>query len=281
MEYFDRETLNEKKIEWLNILHENELSDNSIKRYTINITFFINYISEKKIDKETIKSFKDTLISDRKYLSNTANNYLITANNFLRFLDLENLCVKLFKIQRKDHLDDPITYTDYHRLLRCALAKDKENIYLLIRILGETGIRVGELKYFKIEDLKTDLIIRFKNKERSIIITRNLLTTIRKYALKNKIKSGYLFPGKSKNKPIATSTVRSQLKKAAGYAKVKLDKVHPHAFRHYFATRFLEEFPGQIAILSDLLGHSSIETTRIYVRLSNKQKELSLRKVKF
>ena len=147
MEYFDRETLNEKKIEWLNILHENELSDNSIKRYTINITFFINYISEKKIDKETIKSFKDTLISDRKYLSNTANNYLITANNFLRFLDLENLCVKLFKIQRKDHLDDPITYTDYHRLLRCALAKDKENIYLLIRILGETGIRVGELKY--------------------------------------------------------------------------------------------------------------------------------------
>lgn len=280
MKYFNKDDLTNKMNKWLDILNDNELSKNTLKRYRINITSFINFISDKPVNKDTIKQYKVKLEEEDHYLANTSNNYLVTVNKFLKYLKREKLCVKLFKIQRKDSIEEYISYTDYHRLLRCSLAKDDTKTYIILRIFAETGIRVEELKYFTIESLSEIIVVKNKGKIRSIILTKNLLATIRKYIKNNHIHKGYIFPGRN-NKPLSDSAIRKRLKKAAGYAKIKLSKVHPHSFRHYFAISYLEANPDDIMTLCDLLGHSSLETTRIYTRLSNKQKERRLRDVKF
>lgn len=123
MKSFDKNDLTNKMNKWLNILNDDELSKNTLKRYRINITSFITFVADKPINKDTIKQYKNKLEEEEHYLANTSNNYLVTVNKFLKYLKLEKLCVKLFKIQRKDSIEEYISYTDYHRLLRCSLVK--------------------------------------------------------------------------------------------------------------------------------------------------------------
>lgn len=276
---FQKEQLLNQMNDFLIKLEDDELSHNTLKKYKNNITSFINFTDNKPICKDTVKSFRDYL-EEKNYLISTANNYLIVVNKFLKSINMENLCVKTFRVQRRDSIDEYISYTDYHRLLRCSLKNKDVTTYLILRILAETGIRVAELKYFKVETLNRNIIVKNKNKTRTIIVNLKLLSSIRKYLKENHIYNGYIFPGKN-GKPLHESSIRKKLKKAAGYTKIKLSKVHPHSFRHYFAIRFLEQYPDDVLTLSDLLGHTSLETTRIYTRLSNNQKERRLRDVKF
>ena len=281
MEIFDKKVLEESLKKWLESLENDELSDNTLKRYKINMTSFINFVDKKPIEKSTIIAYKDYLINDKNYLYTTGNNYIISLNKFLKYLGYENFKVKLLRIQRRDSVDDYISYTDYHRLLRCTKNRGKEKTWMILRVLAETGIRVGELKFFTVESLNTSIVVKFKNKERSIIVTRSLLLELKKYIRRNHITSGYIFPGKDTSKPFHDSSVRKLLKQAAGYSKIKLSKVHPHSFRHYFAVKWLEEHPNDLVTLADLMGHSRLETTRIYLRLNNNQKEMKLRNIKF
>lgn len=281
MKYFDKDILNDELKSWLAELDDNELSKNTLKRYKINITSFINFADKKPIEKNTIKEYKAKLENVDRYLTNTSNNYLVVLNHFLKYIDLSDLTVKLFRLQRKDSAEESISYTDYHRLLRCTKAKNDISTYTILRILAETGIRVSELKFFTVEKLDDILTIKNKNKVRNIVIKNDLLKFLKKYCRENKIESGYIFPGLNGERPLHDSSIRKKLKKAAGYSKIRLSKVHPHSFRHYFAKRFLEMYPDDVLTLADLLGHSSLETTRIYVKLSNKEKEKRLRNVKF
>ncbi len=267
--------------EWLLFLYDEEKADNTLKRYRINITSFISFAAGKLIHKDTIRDFKNKISTVDEYIPNTANNYLVVVNSFLKYLDLKDLCIKIIKVQRKTSIDDYLSYTDYHRLLRCSLNKNYVRDYLIMRVFGETGARAAELEYFTVEDLKPVIIVDNKGKYREIIIPKDLLSALRKYCRENRITSGYIFYGRKPNTPLHVSSVRKLVKKAAGRAKIKLEKVHPHSFRHYFAVRYLESYPEDILILADLLGHASIETTRIYTKLSNMQKEKRLRNVKF
>ena len=187
----------------------------------------------------------------------------------------------MFKSQRKSKNKEYIEYSDYHRLLRISEKKGYIKINLIMQIFVETGIRVSELEYFKVENLNETMQVKNKGKTRTIIIRKKLLKEIKKYCKKNNISSGYIFSGRTRTKVLSDSAIRKQLKKIAGYAKVKLSKVHPHSFRHYFAVKFLETYPDDIGTLSIILGHSSIETTRIYLGLSDKQIEKRLRNIKF
>lgn len=281
MDVFNKDYLEQKFNEFVIEARENELSENTIKKYHNNIIPFINFIIGKTIEKSKIVDFRDKLQNDYNFAPSTVNNYVIYINKFLKFIGLENLCIKLVRVQREDAAEDFINYTDYHRLLRLSIRKNAIKIYLIMRIFAETGIRINELKYFLVE--KLDLVIQVKNKGkiRNIILTRNLLAELRKYAKKIGLTSGPLFPGKNKNKTMHDSSIRKALKDVAGWAKVSLIKVYPHSFRKYFAVQYLTSYPDDIAGLAELLGHSSLETTRIYVKLSNKQKEIKLRKVKF
>lgn len=279
MKYFEKDTLLKKLDNFLEYLNEQELSENTLKRYKINIISFINFADGKEIKKDTVKEFKNKLKIEDAYLVNTSNNYIVATNKFLRYLNLDNLCVKAFKIQRKDSAEDFINYSDYHRLLRAASLKKDIETYLILRVLAETGIRISELKYFTVENLDTTIIVDNKQKTRSITISRDLLKILRKFARKRKIYKGCVFKGR--NGCLHDSTVRYRLKKYAGLSKVKLKKVHPHSFRHYFAKQFLDAYPEDILTLSEMLGHASLETTRIYTKPSNSDKERRIRHIKF
>lgn len=278
-EKFNSEYLNKKLNEYIDYLNDEEKEKNTIKRYKTNITSFIAFVDDKPITKETIKDFKRKIDEENNYLSSTANNYLISINLFLRFIGLENLKVKLFKSQQKSKSKEYINYTDYHRLLRISERYGYDKINMIMQVLAETGIRIDELKYFTIENLKESLIVKNKGKKRTIILSKKLIRKIKNYCKRNNIMTGIVFPGK-KGVIIHSSTIRKNLKKIAGLSKVKLDKVHPHSFRHYFAIQFYEAY-RDLPTLSYLLGHSSIETTKIYLELSDKEKERMIRNVKF
>ena len=123
--------------EWLLFLYDEEKADNTLKRYRINITSFISFAAGKLIHKDTIRDFKNKISTVDEYIPNTANNYLVVVNSFLKYLDLKDLCIKIIKVQRKTSIDDYLSYTDYHRLLRCSLNKNYVRDYLIMRVFGD------------------------------------------------------------------------------------------------------------------------------------------------
>lgn len=273
--------LEEKLEEFELFLKEDEKAEATIKKYKTNIRAFIEFSKDKELCKKTVIEFKEKLDQVDEYLPNTTNNYLVVINKFLNFIDKNDLCVKIIKQQKKFSLEYSLSKSDYHRLLRTAKKYEEYDNYIVLRILAETGIRISELSFFKIEDLDKTMKIRKKGKVREIPVKLDLLREIRKYCRDKKIKEGLIIFNPKTGKAYADSTIWRRLKKIAGRARVNKNSVHPHAFRHYFAKCYLETYPNDIAGLADILGHNSLETTRIYTKLTNKEKELKIRNIKF
>lgn len=262
-------------------LKEDEKAEKTIEKYKTNIKAFIEFSKDKELTKRTVIEFKEKLDQVDEYLPNTTNNYLVVINKFLNFIGKKDLCVKVIKQQKKFSLEYSLSKSDYHRLLRTAKKYEEYDNYIILRILAETGIRISELAFFKIEDLDKTMKIKKKGKVREIPVKLDLLREIRKYCRDRKIKEGPIIFNPKTGKPYANSTIWRRLKKMAGRARISKDAVHPHAFRHYFAKCYLETYPNDIAGLADILGHNSLETTRIYTKLTNKEKELKIRNIKF
>lgn len=262
-------------------LKEDEKAEKTITKYKTNIKAFIEFSKDKELTKRTVIEFKNKLDQVDEYLPNTTNNYLVVINKFLNFIGKKDLCVKVIKQQKKFSLEYSLSKSDYHRLLRTAKKYEEYDNYIILRILAETGIRISELAFFKIEDLDKTMKIKKKGKVREIPVKLDLLREIRKYCRDRKIKEGLIIFNPKTGKAYADSTIWRRLKKLAGRARISKDAVHPHAFRHYFAKCYLETYPNDIAGLADILGHNSLETTRIYTKLTNKEKELKIRNIKF
>lgn len=273
------EELEKKKLCFFQELIENEKATKTIEKYKFILDNFIEYLKDKELEKNTIITFKQKL-KDENLSVATINNYVTVINKFLKYLKKEDLCIKLIKRQKKYSIEYSLSKADYSRLLRGALKQNEED-YIILRVLAETGVRVSEISNFSVEKINTTMIIDNKGKTREIIVTRKLLKDLRSYCRKNKIKTGPIIFNHKTKKPYSSSTIWRRLKKLAGVCRVNKNCVHPHAFRHYFGVRYLEQYPNDIAGLADLLGHSSLETTRIYTKLTNKEKELKLRNVKF
>ena len=273
--------LETKLEEFIISLKEDEKADKTIKKYKTNIRAFIEFSKDKELNKETVIEFKNKLDVVDEYMPNTTNNYLVVLNKFFKFIGNKNLCVKIIKQQTKFSVEYSLSKTDYHRLLRTAKKYEEYDNYIILRILAETGIRISELAFFKIEDLDKTMKIKKKGKVREIPVKLDLLREIRKYCRDRKIKEGLIIFNPKTGKSYANSTIWRRLKKMAGRARISKDAVHPHAFRHYFAKCYLETYPNDIAGLADILGHNSLETTRIYTKLTNKEKELKIRNIKF
>lgn len=262
-------------------LKEDEKAEATITKYKTNVRAFIEFSKDKELCKKTVIEFKEKLDQVDEYLPNTTNNYLVVINKFLNFIGKNDLCVKIIKQQKKFSLEYSLSKSDYHRLLRTAKKYEEYDNYIILRILAETGIRISELAFFRIEDLDKTMKIRKKGKVREIPVKLDLLREIRKYCRDRKIKEGLIIFNPKTGKAYANSTIWRRLKKMAGRARISKDAVHPHAFRHYFARCYLETYPNDIAGLADILGHNSLETTRIYTKLTNKEKELKIRNIKF
>lgn len=284
----DKKDLTSKLDEWLLELKYDEKATNTLKQYKTNVMKFIDWLpDDETITKDTTMKYKDylrTITQSPKSL----NVWIVGLNKYLKWLGHNDLTIKKVKMQMQSSNEEVLTEADFKRLLRISKAMGNEQLYYIIKTLGMTGCRIDELKYFTVENLEQtpekNIKAHNKGKDRELVVTQELSRELKHFYKARGIESGYIFLSndpKCKDKMPAKSTIHRQMKKVAGIARVKLSKVHSHNFRHYFAQRFLDEYPEDILDLADILGHNDLKTTRIYTKTSGKQKRIKLEKIKF
>lgn len=262
---------------------EAEKAQNTLQKYKHNIESFIDWIpDDADVDKNLVIEFKRHLLDDLHFRTNTINNYIISINKFLYWNGMQDCKVKQLRKQHAASNSEILSLSDYKRLLRFAKRMGHEDTYLIMKILAMTGIRIEELSFFTVENMKSNYIhVRNKGKERSIILRQDLAREIRQYCRDKGIKTGVIFFCMNKGRMMAKSTIWRRMQRIAGIARVGKNKVHAHSFRHLFAKMFLEEYNGSIAELADILGHNSLETTRIYAKTTDEEKRHKLERIKF
>lgn len=250
------------------LLHQN-LSKNTIESYTTAVDIYLRDFGE--ITKQNLLAFKAVLVD--KYKGKTVNLRIQGINKYLEFLGKEKLKLKYIKVQQKTYLENVISDADYEFFKTKLLKEENYEWYFVVRFLAATGARVSELIQFKYEHLSRGYIDLYtkSGKIRRIFIPKKLrIKAIEYYASINRI-DGYLFLNKE-GKQITTRGIAHQLKALAEKYKMNLNVVYPHSFRHRFAKNFLDK-RKDIALLADLMGHESIETTRIYLRKTSEEQQ--------
>jgi site-specific recombinase XerD len=264
--------INPELISYKDWLDSQEKSKITVAKYLRDVDNFQRFFNRSlsSLTKQDIIAYKDHLVSRYKPIS--VNSYLISLNRFFSFLDQEGLRVKTLKIQHKTSLNNVLTEDDYNALINTARKTNKLRIYYIIRVLASSGIRIGELQYITVDMLKTGKTqVCGKNKTREIIIPNNLCMELQQYCKDRNIQQ-VIFHGEKPDTLIDKAAIWRELKQLAKSAGVPLEKVHAHNFRHFFAKTFLAHY-HDIVDLADILGHHSIETTRIYTRTSGNEKQ--------
>lgn len=251
-------------------LEKTNFSKNTIDSYVFAVDqYFIQY---EDINKKNLKQYKTWLIEN--YKPKTVNLRLRAINCYLEFLGKGNLKLPFIKIQQKTYLENVISEADYNYLKNC-LKKDDLDWYMVVRFLAATGARVSELIQIKVEHVQLGYIDIYSKggKLRRIYIPVKLRKEALIWLKSREQETGFIFLNKYGNR-ITTRGISGQLKKFALKYDINPNVVYPHSFRHRFAKNFLAKC-NDIAFLADLMGHESIETTRIYLRkTSTEQQEL-------
>lgn len=251
--------------EYKKYLHDRELAESTIKSYTRTNRDFLKYAANNEITQDLLLKYKEVLLN--KYKKTTTNTKLIMLNDFMKFLD-KDISVKQERIQRVTTLDDVLSKTDYDRLVRMSKTRKKPRTEALIYILYYTGIRVSEVKFLTVEALNDGYIdVKNKGKHRRVPIANQLSKKLNRFIKEQGLTEGPIIKS-SRGGPLCRSQIFRDLKWIGGQARVNKDKVYPHSFRHLFALQWLKHNKGNPLPLADILGHSSLETTRIYSRLS-------------
>lgn len=242
-------------------LTEEEKSQATIDKYIHDITAFCQWINECNMDKKTVLEYKEHLIST--YAPRSVNSILSSLNSLFDYLGWHDCKVKTLKIQKQifSDKDKELTKSEYMRLLQAA--KSNKRLYYLMQTICSTGLRVSELRYITCEAVAVGHAnIHCKGKMRTVILPKQLCKILKQYIKENNIKSGAVFITKT-GKPLDRSNIWSDMKKLCDSAGVARSKVFPHNLRHLFARTFYS-LQKDIVRLADILGHSSINTTRIY-----------------
>lgn len=266
-------TISEEQIQgYCRSLLEKELSDATIRKYKQTIVEFEDFLAGRMLKKMEVLSFREELRI--KHKPQTVNVKLCAINSFLDFIESPEMKIKLLRIQHYAFIEDgkELTESEYKRLLASARELDNERLYNVMSTICGTGIRISELRFITVEAIRLGrVMVSMKGKERLVIIPQKLRKQLLIFAKDNKICSGSIFITKN-GKTLDRSNICHDMKKLCKIAKVDNDKVFPQNLRHLFARSFYE-VERNIAHLSDILGHSSIETTRIYVATSAKHCE--------
>ena len=245
-------------------LIENEKSPATIEKYLRDIRYFANYAANRPVTKQTVMAYKAGLAAT--YATASANSMLAALNALLRFMGWLDLCIKQFKVQRQAYVPEEkeLSKAEYERLVDAAKRKGNERLYLMIQTICATGIRVSELPSITVEALQHgEAIVRCKGKTRSVLIVQELRALLTRYVKKQAIRSGPIFITR-RGKPVSRTAIWREMKALCQQAGVPPQKVFPHNLRHLFARTFYG-MKKDIAKLADVLGHSSINTTRIYI----------------
>lgn len=256
--------------QYLLFLQQEEKCESTQKQYERVLKKFISFVGDRKLTKLIVIDFKNQM--NEKYRVNSVNAMISAVNGFLKYIGRKDITVNAFKVQRQMFVSENklITKEDYMKLVKAARMKGNKRLVALLETLGATGIRVSELKYITVEAAKIGKsVIQLKGKTREILIPQALRKVLLKYARKMNIESGQIFVTRN-GKPLDRSNVWKMLKAVGRAAKVMQSKVFPHSFRHLFARMFYA-VNKDIAKLADTLGHSSIETTRIYITSTDEE----------
>jgi len=243
---------------------EDEKSKATTQKYLRDLHCFVNFANERAIDKTLVLEYKAELVHN--YALTSANSMLAALNAFLRFAGWLYCTVKQFKIQKKAFCSEEkeLSKAEYLSLVRTAENKNNERLSLLIQTICGTGIRVSEVAYITVEAVhRGEAIVSCKGKTRRVFIISALRKKLLQYTKKHGIKSGMIFVTKN-GKAMNRSNIWAEMKKLCKEAGVSPNKVFPHNLRHLFARTFYG-IEKDIAKLADILGHSNINTTRIYI----------------
>lgn len=247
-------------------LFQNERSDRTIEKYIHDVTVFYQQQEKgKTVTKESVICWK-SLLQKKGYAVATINSMLAAVNGLCRFLGWDECCVTPLKQQKKIFRDKEreLSREEYMHLLKAAKKKNQHRLMLVMETICSTGIRVSELQFITREAVDEGYaVVRCKNKSRPVILPEELCHKLKKYCQKKGIEQGSVFLSKH-GKPLNRSNIWAAMKKLCGEAGVEPKKVFPHNLRHLFA-RLFYKLEKDIAKLADVLGHASIETTRIYI----------------
>ena len=242
---------------------EEEKSDATIEKYMRDVTALYVWNEGCVLDKSRLLEYKSVLA--KKYAPASINSKLSSLNAFFTFIQWHDMKLKTIKIQRRIFTEEvrELSKEEYRRLLEIAKEKRNKQIFYIMQTVCSTGIRISELQYVTVESLSVGhTCIIGKGKRRTVFYPFPLCELLLNYAREQKIKNGSVFITKSR-RPINRSNVWGAMKKLCEKAGVPKEKVFPHNLRHLFARAYYSQYKD-IVRLADILGHSNINTTRIY-----------------
>lgn len=253
-------------------LREDEKSEATVKKYVRDVQRFAEYVGENPITKERVICYKQYL--SEHYTVSSVNSMLAAVNSFLQITGYPDCRVKAFRMQREAFRkkEKELSREEYIRLLEAAKCRKNKRLYLLMQTMGATGIRISELPFITVESLDTRRAqVSLKGKIRIVLLPGELCLELKKYVREKKILKGSIFVTRS-GKPVDRSNILHEMKGLCEEAEVLREKVFPHNFRHLFAVTYYKA-EHDICHLADLLGHSNINTTRIYTLVSCEEQE--------
>ena len=242
-----------------------EKSKNTIEKYARDVNAFLTYLNDNVVSKELVIEYKQKLINDG-YAVSSINSMLAAVNSLFDYLGWINCKVKAIKTQRQIYCPEnkELTKAEYLRLINAAERNHNNRLNLILQTICGTGIRISELQFITVEAVKNGQAeVSCKGKNRVIFIVKKIKKKLLRYAAERHIKAGAIFITKS-GKPVNRTNIWREMKSLCKQANVNPDKVFPHNLRHLFARTFYK-LEKDIAKLADILGHSSINTTRIYI----------------
>ena len=251
-------------IDFKQYLQERENSTATIEKYLRDVRKFIVFSGRNaEVDKELLLSYKEWLIQN--YTVSSVNSMLVALNQFLTFREMGRLRLKQVKVQRSDVMgqEKVLEKKEFQSLVYTAREQGKEQIAMIMETICATGIRISELKFFRVENIRTGMVkVWNKGKHRIVLIPDTLKKKLLIYIGRNKIRTGVIFCTRS-GRPKNRSNIWKEMKRIAELAGVSLKKVFPHNLRHLFARVFYRKTKNLIN-LADILGHSNLDVTRIY-----------------
>ena len=249
--------------DYKNYLVEEEKSSVTIEKYIRDINTFAEWSDGREITKTLVLEYKNILV--QQYAPASVNSILSSLNGYFGYIERYDLKVKNLKVQRQIFCqsEKELTKAEYERLLKAAKSKKNERLYLIMQTICATGIRVSELKYVDVNSVMTGQAqVRLKGKIRMIILPKELCQLLKKYIKERHITSGSVFITR-KGQPVDRHSIWKSMKQLCETAGVSKEKVFPHNLRHLFARTYYS-LQKDIIRLADILGHSNVNTTRIY-----------------
>ncbi len=253
-------------------LYEEEKSNATVSKYICDIKKLKEYANGHELDKKLIVSYKEYLQNKGCYKSGSINSFLVAANCFFQFMGWNDLKIKTIKVQKKAFMPNnmDLSKAEYKKLVAAAEKSGKIQLAMLIQTLCAIGLRVSELAFITVKSVNEGTVnVYCKGKERQILIPKALQIKLLYYIHKNGTKNGVVFRTRN-GKPINRSNIWREMKSLCQEAGVEQEKVFPHNLRHLFVKTFYNTCKD-IAKLVDILGHSSIETTRVYIMTTSRE----------